>query len=214
MRSMLDCCCAYVCMASMRSNSAPRLAWPLGVLKLMCLHRGTPSHLISSHLMPTSRVPLPCLSLAIPFCHVTCCDGLIDRSLSVWQLRKVAACEAALERVVLEADEALVTHGQMGRTGSDQVHTAASAPSSSSMGLFFAVFLFSKYQPGLEPRKTTRSTPAQAVLNVHSYQYIFSLSLGMLLLMFTYKCLWLLLLPHLLSVVVVSSHIYIPEVYL
>lgn len=39
----------------------------------------------------------------------------------MWQLRKVSACEAALERVVLEADEALVNHGQMARTGSDQV---------------------------------------------------------------------------------------------
>ncbi|CAN0417277.1 unnamed protein product, partial [Ectocarpus fasciculatus] len=36
------------------------------------------------------------------------------------KLRKVAACEAALERVVLEADEALATYGQMGRTSSDQ----------------------------------------------------------------------------------------------
>lgn len=37
------------------------------------------------------------------------------------QLRKVAACEAALERVVLEADEALGTYGLMGRSTADQV---------------------------------------------------------------------------------------------
>ena len=41
------------------------------------------------------------------------------------QLRKVAACEAALERVVLEADEALGTYAQAGRTSSDQVSIAA-----------------------------------------------------------------------------------------
>lgn len=40
----------------------------------------------------------------------------------VAQLRKVAACEAALERVVLEADEAVGSYGQMPRAMSDQVH--------------------------------------------------------------------------------------------
>lgn len=39
------------------------------------------------------------------------------------QLRKVAACEAALERVVLEADEALGSYGQVGRPTSDQARS-------------------------------------------------------------------------------------------
>lgn len=39
----------------------------------------------------------------------------------IGQLRKVAACEAALERIVLEANEALGTLTCLGRTTSDQV---------------------------------------------------------------------------------------------
>lgn len=39
----------------------------------------------------------------------------------VGQLRKVAACEAALERIVIEANEALGSLTFLGRTTSDQV---------------------------------------------------------------------------------------------
>lgn len=62
---------------------------------------------------------------------------VIDRC---FQLRKVAACEAALERVVLEADEALVNHGQMARTGSDQVWTVTN-------GLVFSIVCIDCFPP-------------------------------------------------------------------
>lgn len=90
-------------MASMHSNSAPTLpGLIMTLLMLVHCHCGTSCHA----LVRPSHVHVA---------YVSRCDR------SAWQLRKVAACEAALERVVLEADEALVNHGQMGRTGSDQV---------------------------------------------------------------------------------------------
>ena len=52
-----------------------------------------------------------------------CVDSFIMCRL-IGQLRKVAACEAALERIVLEADEALGSFNNMGRSNSDQVRVS------------------------------------------------------------------------------------------
>lgn len=60
---------------------------------------------------------VPCHS-SVHELHVT---TLIVLVIPIGQLRKVAACEAALERIVLEANEALGTLTFLGRTTSDQV---------------------------------------------------------------------------------------------
>lgn len=76
----------------------------------------------SWHCLPKSRVNAVslCVSSSRPLFHYSCVfflDIFVSR-----QLRKVAACEAALERVVVEADEAVGSYGGgMSRATSDQV---------------------------------------------------------------------------------------------